>query len=151
VFIIGHIGFALLLASLLPHMREDGGLETLLFFSLAPDIDLFVGQPFSFHRTLTHSILLFSLVYLGTVRFDEKFAKSASLGIASHIFLDLLDSGKVTVLYPLDIKFGFGLWEPHDVILHTINYHTLFIEIMLLIAGALVFWMRREANMPLSP
>jgi membrane-bound metal-dependent hydrolase YbcI (DUF457 family) len=115
MFILGHIGFSLLLASILKIYNKPAILLTFLFFSLLPDLDFFLF-PFEFHR-------------------NKKQAKSAALGVSSHILIDLLDSGKIRLFYPLVAESGFNLWEAHDVFFTYISFETLLLEMLLLLGG----------------
>ncbi|MHA2336495.1 MAG: metal-dependent hydrolase [Candidatus Hodarchaeales archaeon] len=134
MFILGHIGFSLLLASILKIYNKPAILLTFLFFSLLPDLDFFLF-PFEFHRTMTHSVLFLLIVYVSLSKINKKQAKSAALGVSSHILIDLLDSGKIRLFYPLVAESGFNLWEAHDVFFTYISFETLLLEMLLLLGG----------------
>ena len=64
-----------------------------LMFSIIPDFDWFD------HRGITHSWVALALSY---------FYFPAFVGVASHIFLDMLTYSGVELLWPLKVRFVLG-------------------------------------------
>jgi len=76
----------------------------LLFGGIFPDIDFIFGT--TIHRTITHSLLfviiIFIVSYLTFKKYNlEKYSYLMSLGMLSHIFLDMFTGPGVQGLYPL--------------------------------------------------
>ena len=81
-----------------------------LVFSVLPDIDTprsFAGRLFPFsrqieeqfgHRTVTHSLLFAGVVALGG-------GLGPSIGIASHLLLDMLTPNGIQLLWPANVNF----------------------------------------------
>jgi membrane-bound metal-dependent hydrolase YbcI (DUF457 family) len=94
-----------------------GGIElsifawVLLFFgSVLPDSDLFYQWFFKFkiHRTLTHSLLFILFVYLLTNLISTNYAAILlSVGVLSHIFIDMFSSRRgVMLFWPNKLKIS---------------------------------------------
>lgn len=83
--------------------------------SLLPDIDhkksmlgSIIHLPVK-HRTFTHSLLFLLIVTLLSIQLSQSFALGLSMGVFSHMFLDMIGkhSPGICLLYPSKKKFRF--------------------------------------------
>jgi hypothetical protein len=88
----------------------------LAVFAVLSDFDKLLGIP-----GLLHSVFAVGAIGLGVGLFERRFsgtttyATVATVFLASHLLLDLLDGGPVTFLYPL-IETGVGLEYPTQIV-----------------------------------
>jgi membrane-bound metal-dependent hydrolase YbcI (DUF457 family) len=88
----------------------------LAVFAVLPDLDKALGTP-----GMLHSLLGVCIVGVGAVLVERGVRNStlyATLAVglfASHLLLDFLDGGPVTLLYPV-IKTGVGLDYPTNIV-----------------------------------
>jgi len=86
----------------------------LLFSSLLPDVDLIFDWMFKqkTHRTFTHSILFMFFIFvigsfvLSTINLSKE-AIFISLGVLSHIFLDMISYSGAMLFWPYKGWFSF--------------------------------------------
>jgi hypothetical protein len=89
----------------------------LVLFTLLPDLDKFLGAVGLLHSLVTIVPLCFLMISLewGVRKPAElsecRYSLAASLYVFSHLFLDVLDGGPVTLLYPF-VESGVGLTFP---------------------------------------
>jgi len=88
----------------------------LAMFAVLPDFDKLLGIP-----GLLHSVFAVGAIGLGFGLLERRlsgattYATVATVFLASHRLLDLLDGGPVTFLYPL-IETGVGLEYPTQIV-----------------------------------
>jgi len=106
-------------------VRRDLKLHYLVLtpFTLLPDLDKFLGMVGLLHSLVTILLICVFLFVLEFVvktklfdiksedRFQYEISLIASFYILSHLFLDVLDGGPVTFLYPF-VDVGIGLIFP---------------------------------------
>ncbi len=84
--------------------------------SVLPDIDFLINIP---HRTLTHSLLfLLSLTYLIKVKLGKRQAMAVLIGLSSHLITDSLTTQGIQLFYPLNIFFGYHLFNSNNRIIN---------------------------------
>ena len=90
----------------------------LIPFTVLPDLDKFLGVVGLLHSLVTIvPLCLLSMLLEWTVRklmnknMSYEYSLIASFYVFSHLFLDILDGGPVTLLYPF-VKEGIGLVFP---------------------------------------
>ncbi len=89
----------------------------LIPFTVLPDLDKFLGMVGLLHSLVTIIPLCLLLMLLEwtvrklTNKNTYEYSLIASFYILSHLFLDILDGGPVTLLYPF-VKAGIGLSFP---------------------------------------
>jgi hypothetical protein len=89
---------------------------TLAIFAVLPDFDKLLGTP-----GLLHSVFAVGAVGLGGALLERRLSETktytivAMVLVASHLFLDFLDGGPVTFLYPV-IETGVGLDYPTNIV-----------------------------------
>ena len=93
----------------------------LIPFTLLPDLDKFLGAVGLLHSLVTIIPLCLLLMLLewtvgklmnkNSTSFSCEYSLIASFYVFSHLFLDILDGGPVTLLYPF-VKAGIGLSFP---------------------------------------
>lgn len=74
-----------------------------------PCVSRFVSRRFG-HRTFTHSIIFVFIVYttLNYLSIDNSITFGITIGISSHILLDMFNFQGVSLLYPLNTKHKIG-------------------------------------------
>lgn len=78
-------------------------------FAVLPDFDKLLGIPGLLHSVFAvGGIGIVALLVERRLQNTATYATLATVFLASHLFLDFLDGGPVTVLYPI-IKTGVGL------------------------------------------
>jgi len=88
----------------------------LAVFAVLPDFDKLLGTP-----GLLHSVFAVGAIGLGAGLLERRlsgaktYATVATIFLASHLLLDFLDGGPVTILYPL-IETGVGLEYPTQIV-----------------------------------
>lgn len=114
-------GTHIITAVALSKMFGAGNFHTLIcsFFSVLPDIDnpsSIIGREAPIlsrvlkHRGFNHSLISLCVIFFGTYNiFNATFSKFATLGWASHIFLDLLNPAGVQLFWPMHGKIRWGL------------------------------------------
>lgn len=86
-------------------------------FAVLPDADKLLGLQGALHSVVTLGILAGIMVAVERrYRGATTYAALATLLLGSHLFLDILDGGPVTLLYPL-VDAGVGLEYPTQLIL----------------------------------
>lgn len=89
---------------------------TIAVFAVVSDFDKFFGAPGLFHSLLVTIPVSVVIVFVGRrYRTLHGYAVLGVLLLHSHLLLDLLDGGPVTLLYPV-IREGVGLTYPTRLI-----------------------------------
>lgn len=85
---------------------------TIAFVAAVPDVDKFFGIPGLFHSLLVTIPASVIIVLVGR-RYRSLYGHAvlAVLLLHSHLLLDILDGGPVTVMYPV-VRQGIGLTYP---------------------------------------
>lgn len=107
-------------------------LSTLLFIpaswvvigSILPDLDYLVGFE---HRTIMHSLLFCTTGFIVYKFFGKHNGLAYTIGLLSHLSLDLITPMGVQLLYPLQVFFSFNLVKSLD------NWYNLFIMLICLV------------------
>jgi len=85
-------------------------LYLLLLCGILPDIDLLLGAAGLQHRTLTHSVLFWSLLFAPIFAKYRWVALPYFVAVTQHILFGDLVVGSTPILWPLlDLKLGLGL------------------------------------------
>jgi membrane-bound metal-dependent hydrolase YbcI (DUF457 family) len=85
-------------------------------FAVAPDLDKLLGLQGAFHSAITLGVAAAALVALERRRRDDAtYAVLIAALLYSHLLLDVLDGGPVTLLYPL-VDVGIGLRYPAQLV-----------------------------------
>ena len=110
MFLLGHACWAYLTARLVSHpLGLRPNLYLLLILGMLPDIDLLLGSLNIEHRTLTHSIIFWSLVFIPFFAKYRKVALPYFVAAIQHILMGDLIVGRTNILWPLaDFKIGLG-------------------------------------------
>ena len=112
---IGHLSLGFIASRILKTNRSETLL--LLIMSILPDFDTlfcFTGVlPWSFHRTVTHSLLfILAISFLLFLVKNKRFGYLCFTGLILHVLLDCCDSLGVPIFYPLPFRLAVGLWMP---------------------------------------
>ncbi len=77
---------------------------------MLPDVDLLLGVFGIQHRTLTHSLVFWTIIFIPVFAGYRLRAAPYFVAVAQHILLGDLIVGKSSVLWPLmDLRLGLGL------------------------------------------
>lgn len=95
----GEIVICSIIGSLLPDIDHPKSMLGSKVHPISDMINEFFG-----HRTLTHSICFVFIVYILTMFVSLNVSIGYSLGILSHIMLDLLTPSGVSIYYPFNTK-----------------------------------------------
>jgi len=88
----------------------------LALFAILPDFDKLLGIPGLLHSVFAVAgIGIVALVVERRLQNTTTYAALITVLLASRLFLDFLDGGPVTVLYPI-IKAGVGLEYPTQIV-----------------------------------
>ncbi len=179
------IAGACLAKSFLPERTGHLAVRSVTLGAILPDIDFFANfisnHPLihaEFHRSITHSFIMLPLwsLLLGTLtsRWDERrrwllFSGLYGVGIALHVFLDLITSYGTLILapwsrdrYALDITFFVDLTLTAVVLLPQLLawiyssrkqalHHGLIAWVSVALAGGGVAWLASALQLPLPP
>lgn len=119
-------------------------LYLLLLCGILPDIDLLLGAAGLQHRTLTHSVLFWSLLFAPIFAKYRWVALPYFVAVTQHILFGDLVVGSTPILWPLlDLKLGLGLsiLSPTNLILEGIG---LALFVLMIVFG-------RERQLLLAP
>ncbi len=110
MFLLGHACLAYLTGRLVSHPLGLGpNLYLLLVLGMLPDIDLILGSFDIAHRTVTHSIIFWSLIFIPFFVKYKKVALPYFVAVAQHILIGDLIVGRTNILWPVvDIRIGLG-------------------------------------------
>lgn len=102
--------------ALRPDLFPNPRYFTIAFFGAVPDVDKFFGSPGLFHSVLVTIPASVFIVLVGR-RYRSLYGYTvlAVLLLHSHLLLDILDGGPVTVLYPFR-REGIGLTYPTQLV-----------------------------------
>ena len=117
--LLGHLSLGFIATRILKTNRR----ETLLILAMSvlPDIDVLLPLagilPWSFHRTITHSLFFVLAVSIPLFLVNRRVMCLSALGLILHIALDCGDTLGVPILYPLSFILSLGLWNPVHITL----------------------------------
>lgn len=87
------------------------------FFAVFPDVDKLFGLQGVLHSAIVLGILSgLGILVERWYRSEVRYSGLVAVLLFSHLFLDVLDGGPVTVLYPLS-NVGIGLHYPTELVL----------------------------------
>lgn len=89
----------------------------------------------SAHRTFTHSITAMLLFSLAFWLIYPPIVYSFMIGFLSHVILDLLNKKKITLFYPKDFRFCFGLCYADGIINQLLLYVGILLSVLLIVVG----------------
>ncbi|MCX6777694.1 MAG: metal-dependent hydrolase [Candidatus Micrarchaeota archaeon] len=111
---IGHVALAYFMSlGLNLNLRET---LWLMLFSVVSDVSfipLLVG--IDVHRGFTHSLIFLLIPLAIYFLLSSRLALLASIGIGSHILIDLLDTRGVQLFFPLQNWVAVGVWPADPV------------------------------------
>ena len=149
----GHLIFVWMIGLLIQKISNikisNLGWGLLFFGGILPDVDyLFVWIFNNFvHRTFTHSLvfvlLSFFMIYLVLKNYKlEKETIFISLGVLTHIFLDMFFNPGVILFWPIGTWFSFyGLTNYLIVNLPTLDILNNFINFLIFDIGLGIIWL----------
>lgn len=111
MFLLGHACWGYIIGRLVSYpLGPAPNLYLLLLLGMLPDIDLVLGFLDVEHRTVTHSIVFWSLAF-APVFVKYKFTTiSYFAAVTQHILFGDLVVGSTNVLWPIgDLKIGLGI------------------------------------------
>lgn len=76
---------------------------------MLPDFDLALGVFNIQHRTLTHSLIFWSILFVPVFAKYRWSALPYFVAVTQHIFFGDLIVGRTAILWPLDFRLGLGL------------------------------------------
>jgi membrane-bound metal-dependent hydrolase YbcI (DUF457 family) len=110
LLLLGHACWAYITGRLAAHtLGVKPNLYLLLILGMLPDVDLVLGVFDVQHRTLTHSLLFWSLLFGPFFMRYRLRAVPYFVAVAQHILLGDLVVGRTDILWPLDVRTGLGL------------------------------------------
>ncbi len=91
------------------------GVYFLALFALLPDLDKLMGMPGLFHSILILGpLLLFFFLIERKLNGTKKYSTIIAFFVLSHLILDFLGDGIVTLFYPV-MRTGVGLRYPLEI------------------------------------
>lgn len=81
----------------------------LLILGMLPDIDLVLGVLNLQHRTLTHSIIFWAILFAPIFARFRWIALPYFVAVTQHIFFGDLVVGRTAIFWPLELRLGLGL------------------------------------------
>ena len=128
--------WAVVVWALVSRGKRGGGLfvPAVLMLGVLPDIDLFFGNSGVIHRTITHSLVFWLVIFAPFLFVYRRRAIPYFAAVVQHFAFGDFIFGKVMILWPFSLStFGFGVAMPSflDTALETIG--------LLLAAGIVVF------------
>jgi membrane-bound metal-dependent hydrolase YbcI (DUF457 family) len=111
LFLLGHACWAYLtgrLVSLPFGLRPN--LYLLLILGMLPDIDLILGSLDVAHRTVTHSVIFWSLIFIPFFVKYKKVSLPYFVATTQHILIGDMIVGRTDIFWPVaDLRIGLGL------------------------------------------
>ncbi|MEM2111556.1 MAG: metal-dependent hydrolase [Candidatus Bathyarchaeia archaeon] len=107
---VGHLAFGYLLAKICQKaLKTDLNLPLVFLLSVLPDIDLLI--PAFSHRSMTHSIILLTILFAPVLLIYRKKGIPYFAAMAQHVLLgDYLVGGGVQIFWPINRGFyGYDL------------------------------------------
>jgi membrane-bound metal-dependent hydrolase YbcI (DUF457 family) len=110
LLLLGHACWAYVTGQLAAYSTGvKPNLYLLLLLGMLPDIDLVLGIFGVQHRTVTHSLLFWSILFGPFFARYRLAALPYFVAVAQHILLGDLVVGRTDILWPLDLRLGLGL------------------------------------------
>ncbi|MGH9992660.1 MAG: metal-dependent hydrolase [Nitrososphaera sp.] len=108
---MGHACWAYVTARLVSRpLGVRPNIYLLLILGILPDIDLIFGSLGVQHRTLTHSIVFWSILFVPFFVKHRATSIPYFVALIQHILIGDLIVGKTSILWPIaDLKIGLGL------------------------------------------
>jgi len=135
LFLLGHACWAYLTGRLVSHpfgLRPN--LYLLLILGMLPDVDLILGSLDIAHRTVTHSVIFWSLVFVPFFAKYKKIALPYFVAAIQHILIGDMIVGRTNILWPvadLRIGLGFPILSPLNLLLEAAGL-AIFVAVVLL-------------------
>jgi hypothetical protein len=140
MFFLGHMAWAYVWAvaiwALISSNKHGRGLfvPAVLMLGILPDIDLFLGNSEMIHRTFTHSLTFWLVIFVPLLLVYRRKSIPYFVAVVQHFAFGDFIFGKVMILWPFSLSyFGFDIAMPSlpDVVLETFG--------LLLAAGIILF------------
>jgi len=135
LFLLGHACWAYLTGRFVSHpfgLRPN--LYLLLILGMLPDVDLILGSLDIAHRTVTHSVIFWSLVFVPFFAKYKKIALPYFVAAIQHILIGDMIVGRTNILWPvadLRIGLGFPILSPLNLLLEAAGL-AIFVAVVLL-------------------
>jgi hypothetical protein len=118
--------WAMTARAFIPGMKKSTRLvfPAILLFGILPDADLFLEPLGAVHRTFTHSLLFWSIVFVPIFIILRLKSIPYFVAIVQHFAFGDLLMGKAMILWPFSssfIGFNFGMPSLADVALETVG------------------------------
>lgn len=128
--------FAMAAWALIPGLKRSGRLfvPAILILGILPDCDLLLGGLGITHRTVTHSWLLWILLFIPVFYFLRLKAVPYFVAVVQHFAFGDFFMGKVMMFWPFSsakVGLGFGMPSTVDFVMETAG---------LVLAGAILFY-----------
>lgn len=128
--------FAMAAWTLIPSVRKSGKLiiPLILLLGIIPDSDLLLDTFGIMHRTVTHSFLLWTLIFIPLFIMFRLKSLPYFVAVVQHFAFGDILMGKVMIFWPFNrsyIGFGFAMPSTFDVAMETAG---------LLIAAAIIIY-----------
>lgn len=143
--------FAMLAWAFVPGVKRSGKLlvPLILLLGILPDADLFLQGVGIAHRTVTHSIFFWLIIFVPVFYFLRLKSIPYFVALVQHFAFGDLLMGKVMVFWPLNSSFvGFNFQMPSavDTLLETLGL-VLFLVILICSGDLKRFFSVRKSNL----